>query len=158
MFGFFKKKELQILSPMNGKAIPITEIEDDAFSEKMLGDGVGIIPTDGMVVAPVDGEVIQIFDTLHAYGIRTNDGVEILIHIGLNTVELKGKGFKAFVKTGQKVKLGEKIAEVDIDLIKKEGYLVQTPIVITNMDIIKETKCNYGEVQAGKSVVISYNK
>ncbi len=158
MFGFFKKKGHQILSVMDGKVIPISEVEDVAFSEKMLGDGVGIIPADGTVFSPVNGEIIQIFDTLHAYGIRADDGAEILIHIGINTVELQGKGFKTFVKTGQKVKAGEKIAEVNIDLIKSNGYSTQTPVVITNMDSIKEIKCNYGETQAGKSVIISYSK
>lgn len=146
------------MSPMNGKVIPINEVNDEVFSQKMLGDGVAIIPINGKVVSPVDGEVIQVFDTLHAYGIRSNDGVEILIHIGINTVELKGEGFKSFVSAGQKVKVGDKIAEVDLDLLKEKGYLLQTPVIITNLDVIKNIDVNIGEANLANTVIISYNK
>lgn len=157
MFSFLKRKEKQILSPMDGKVIHIEDIQDEAFSEKMLGDGVGIIPIDGTIVSPVTGEIIQVFDTLHAYGVRTDDGVEILIHIGINTVELGGRGFKTFVKSGQRVKSGEKIAEADIRLIADEGYSTQTPVIITNMEKIKEIKCSFEDAKAGESAIISYS-
>ena len=157
MFNFFKKKEHEIFSPMNGKVIPINEVEDEAFSQKMLGDGVCIIPKTGEVVSPVSGEVVQVFDTLHAYGIKTANGAEILIHIGINTVELKGEGFKALVKSGQKVKMGEKIAEVDLEFIKEKGYSTQTPVVITNTSEIQDLNFNFVEgAEAGKTMIISY--
>lgn len=159
MFDFLKKKkQFEIVSPMNGTSIPISEVEDDAFSQKMLGDGVAVIPDGGEVVSPVDGEIIQVFDTLHAYGVRSDDGAEILIHIGINTVELKGKGFKSFVGNGQKVRKGDKIAEVDINLLKENGYLLQTPVILTNIDSVKDIKCNIGKAESGRTVIISYNK
>ena len=159
MFDFLKKKkQFELVSPMEGMAIPIYEVEDEAFSQKMLGDGVAVIPNKGEVVSPADGEIIQVFDTLHAYGVRTNDGIEILIHIGINTVELKGEGFKSFVSSGQKIKKGDKIAEVDLDLLKEKKYSLQTPVVITNIDMVNNFKSYPGEAKIGKTVIISYNE
>lgn len=159
MFNFFKRnKEFSIKAPMDGKVIPINEVNDEAFSQKMLGEGVAIIPDNGNVVSPVDGEVIQVFDTLHAYGIRSNEGIEILIHIGINTVELKGEGFKSFVSDGRKVNVGDKLAEVNLDLLKEKNYLLDTPIVITNLDKIKNVHLNTGIAKSAQTIIISYNK
>ncbi len=159
MFDFLKiKKHFEVVSPMDGEIIPISEVEDDAFSQKMLGDGVAVVPTSGLVLAPVDGKVAQVFDTLHAYGICSDNGVEILIHVGINTVELKGNGFKSFVSNGQKVKKGDKIAQVDIDLLKEKGYSLQTPVIITNIDSVKNPGYHLGNAKSGQTVIISYDK
>ena len=94
-----------ILAPLTGKAVPLSEVPDSVFSEKVLGDGVAIIPADGKIVSPVDGEVISVADTRHAFGLRTADGVELLIHVGLETVHLNGACFQVFVKPGDQVKV-----------------------------------------------------
>ena len=120
MFGLFKNKEISLIKPIEGKIIKITKVEDPAFSQKMLGDGFAIEPTKGEVKSPVDGKIVQKFPTNHALGIETKEGIEILIHVGINTVELKGEGFKSFVKVGDKVKKGDKLLEFDIEFIKSK--------------------------------------
>ena len=124
----------------------------------MLGDGVAIIPTDNKVYAPIDGVIIQVYDTLHAYGIQSDDGLDILIHIGINTVELKSQGFTSLVNEGDRVKAGDAIAIADLDFIKSKGYEIYTPILITNIDEVRNISCAYGPVKSGETVVIKYEK
>lgn len=127
------KLEKEVLaSPIKGEVVKLSEIEDGAFSSGVLGSGVAIIPSEGVVVAPVDGEVTTLFPSLHAIGITSENGVEILIHVGLDTVQLEGKGFKAHIKQGDKVIKGQKLVDFNIEEIKEEGYSVVTPIVVTN--------------------------
>lgn len=126
-------------SPMNGKIIPLKDLEDGAFSQGALGKGVGIIPSDGKVVSPVDGTVTLLFPTLHAIGITADSGVEILIHIGLDTVQLQGEGFTAHVKQGDKVAKGQPIIDFDLVAIEEAGYSTQTPVIITNSQELLET-------------------
>lgn len=159
MFNFFKKnKESVIVSPQSGTAIPVSDVPDKAFSDRILGDGIAIIPEEDEIVSPADGTVVQVPDTLHAYGIQTENGIDILIHVGINTVELKGEGFKSFVKAGQKVKTGDPIARVDLKLIKEKGYPTHTPVIITNPEDAKEVSFITGKVKAGETVVIRYQK
>ncbi len=159
MFNFFKKaKDKGILAPQNGKAIPLKEVPDEVFSQKMLGDGIAIIPEDGKVVSPVDGTIAQITDTLHAYGIKSDDGLDILIHCGIDTVSMNGEGFDVKVKEGQKVKVGDLIANVNIKLIKERGFSLHTPLIITNFDEIKDFEPVIGDVKSGETVVIKYKK
>ena len=136
--GLFTKK-IEIKSPIKGKLIDITEVKDEAFSSKALGDGMAIIPADGKVFSPIDGEVITMIDTNHAIGLETK-GVEILIHIGMDTVKLDGKHFTSHIEEGQKIKKGDLLMEFDTEKIKEEGYSAITPIVITNFE-------NYGEIE-----------
>lgn len=133
-FNLFKKekKELQIYAPVSGKIIPIEEVPDPVFCQKMMGEGVAVIPTDGNIHAPVDGEVIQVAPTKHAVGILAKDGTEILIHVGLETVSLQGEGFQVAVQTGDKVLAGQLLIEVDWEYIKTHAKSTVTPIVITN--------------------------
>lgn len=121
-----------IISPLKGEVVNLSEIEDAAFSSGVLGDGVAIIPSDGKVVSPVNGVVTTLFPSLHAIGILSDEGVEVLIHIGLNTVQLDGKGFSAKIKQGDKVKKGQEILTFDMETIKSAGYSLVTPVVITN--------------------------
>lgn len=121
-----------ILSPITGKVIPLHELKDDAFAQRALGDGVGIIPSDGHVVSPFDGTITTLFPTLHAIGITSTTGIELLIHIGIDTVQLNGKGFTAHVKQGDSVQKGQRLLTVDLAEIEKSGFSTQTPIIITN--------------------------
>lgn len=156
MFNLFNRdKSISILAPMTGDIIEITQVEDEVFSEKMVGDGVAIEPREGIVVSPVQGRIVQIFPTKHALGIETEDGLEILIHIGLDTVELKGEGFKDYVKVGDEVKVGDKLLEVDLDFIRKSGRSTVSPIIITNMDIVKNISTKIGNVNRGEDSIMN---
>jgi len=137
--------EQVIKSPMNGTIIPLSEVPDAVFSSEMLGKGFGVEPSEGKAYAPVDGEVTTVFDTKHAIGLMSKNGVELLIHMGMDTVKLNGKGFDVKVKTGDQVKAGDLLAEFDMDFIKGEGYPVTTAVVVTNTDDCEEI----GEVRTG---------
>nr|WP_081472483.1 PTS system trehalose-specific EIIBC component [Ornithinibacillus scapharcae] len=127
-------KEQLIYSPLSGKIIALEKVPDPTFSEKMMGDGIAIEPIDGVVVAPFDGEVIQVFPTKHAIGLKGESGIEVLIHIGLETVSLNGEGFETYVSAGDKIKAGDKLVTFDVDFIRKNAKSIVTPIVITNGD------------------------
>lgn len=142
MFSFLKKKEegIWITAPLKGKAVEITQVKDPTFGECMLGKGVAILPEEGKVYAPADGEISMMFDTHHAVSMVTDEGVEILIHIGLDTVELKGEGFEPHVKSQDRVKKGDLLLTVDLDKIKAAGYDIISPVVICNTDDYKEVE------------------
>jgi glucose-specific phosphotransferase system IIA component len=135
-----KDKTTILKSPLVGEIINLVDVPDPTFSGKLLGDGIAIKPTEGTLYAPVDGEIVQIFHTNHALGIKTVNGSEILIHIGIDTVKMKGEGFTAFIKTGDFVKEGDKLIEFDLDLINKDAKSDITPMVITNMETIGNIK------------------
>ncbi|WP_226680993.1 PTS sugar transporter subunit IIA [Sutcliffiella horikoshii] len=124
--------EETILAPLSGRVTELSEVPDPTFSQKMMGDGLAIVPSEGEVVSPVDGEIVQFFHTKHAIGIRSLSGAEILIHVGLETVSMNGEGFEGHVKEGDKVKAGDKLITFNIDLIKEKAADIITPIVITN--------------------------
>ena len=124
MFGFFKKKSepKELKAMVNGEVISVTEVKDDVFSSCMLGKGIAIHPTDGVVVAPVDGEIsVTMEGTNHAVGIRIAEGFDLLIHIGLDTVSLNGEGFTSHISMGQKVKAGDKLITFDKALVESKG-------------------------------------
>lgn len=127
-------KKVVLSSPLTGKVIPLSEVKDDAFAMEILGKGAAIIPTVGEVVAPVTGTITTLFPSLHAIGITSTEGIEILIHVGINTVQLDGEGFDAFIKQGDSVEKGQKLLAFDIALIEKAGFSIETPVVITNTD------------------------
>lgn len=160
MFGFKKKNKIQktgeIFATQNGKAVNLSEVPDPVFAEKIVGDGAAIIPQDNTVYSPVKGTVSNVAETLHAVGISTDDGLEMLIHIGIDTVQLKGEGFESLVKQGDKVSVGSPLIKVDLELLKEKGFQIYTPILITNMDSIESMECNTGDTKAGETVVISY--
>ncbi|MDR1628527.1 MAG: PTS glucose transporter subunit IIA [Oscillospiraceae bacterium] len=157
MFDFlFKSKDKEILATQSGKAVSLSEVPDEAFSQKLLGDGIAIVPDIGDIFSPADGVIANVFETLHAYAIRLEDGIGILIHVGIDTVELKGEGFETFVKKDQKVKAGELIGRANLEFIQDKGFSIYTPIVITNSNKLKSISYNLGDVKAGQSVVMTY--
>ncbi|XQY93222.1 glucose-specific PTS transporter subunit IIBC [Metabacillus sp. HB246100] len=121
------------VSPLTGEIKPITEVPDQVFSGKMMGDGFAILPTEGTIVSPVNGKILNVFPTKHAIGIQSEGGKEILIHVGIDTVNLKGEGFETFVQEGDVVEQGQKLLEVDLDFVKKNAPSIMTPIVFTNL-------------------------
>nr|WP_231507780.1 PTS glucose transporter subunit IIA [Bacillus sp. UNC41MFS5] len=134
--------------PIEGVIIPITEVPDQVFSQKMMGDGFAIVPSKGSVVSPVDGEVMSVFPTKHAIGIKSNQGYEILIHVGMDTVNLKGEGFTVLVKDGEKITKGQEILKFDLDFIKKSAPSTVTPIIFTNLtklNVIKQGHSSQGQ-------------
>lgn len=132
-----KQTEETFIAPLTGTVKKIEDVPDPVFSQKMMGDGIAIEPTDGEVVSPVDGEIVQFFHTRHAIGIRSNTGLEILIHVGLDTVTMNGDGFTGHVKEGDKVKAGDKLISFDLELIKEKATSTITPVVITNGDMLE---------------------
>ncbi|MFP7296359.1 PTS glucose transporter subunit IIA [Neobacillus niacini] len=135
--NLFKSKKVEsdtaILQPLEGEIVPLEVVPDPVFSQKMIGDGFAVKPTNGTVVSPVDGEVISVFPTKHAVSVKSHDGREILIHVGLETVSLNGEGFTAFVNDGQSVKKGQKLLEADFESIKDKVPSIITPVIFTNL-------------------------
>ena len=133
MFGFFKKNKKQVVvSPADGDIVELISVPDQVFSEKMAGDGIAIIPRSNTFVAPVSGVVSKIFSTNHAYSIKAKSGLEILVHIGLDTVSLKGEGFKRLVEEGESVSVGQPIISADLEFIKSQEKDTITPIVFNH--------------------------
>lgn len=123
-----------VVSPLQGKTVPLSKVNDAVFSQKVLGDGVAVQPTEGKVCAPVDGVISSLFDTCHAVGLESDDGLELLIHVGIDTVNLQGRHFKAHVKTGDRVKKGDVLITFDLEAIQNEGYDTITPVLVSNSD------------------------
>ncbi len=146
---------LKILSPATGTVIPLEQVPDPVFSQKIIGDGVAVIPTEGNIVSPVDGEVASVAETLHAYGFRTADGLEILIHVGLETVGLKGECFEVFVKPGDKVKAGDPVARVDLKFLEEKGINPVTPVLLCAGVDKKSISCHEGRARAGETPVVT---
>ncbi|WP_232696881.1 PTS sugar transporter subunit IIA [Brevibacillus daliensis] len=159
MFGklFSRNKDkgaVTFVAPLTGKAVQLEAVPDPVFSQKIAGDGIAIEPTEGLLVAPVDAKVIHLFNTGHAIGLQTADGLEILMHLGIDTVNLGGKGFKALVEIGSEVKAGDALIEFDIEVIKNAGYPLITPIIITNGDVVEKMEKHLGEVTHGQGNVL----
>ncbi len=158
MFGFLKKKpEVEVNDTLyavaKGNLIPISEVNDPVFSQKMMGDGYAVIPEEGTIYAPVEGEVLSVFQTKHAIGIKMTNGLEILLHMGIDTVELNGAPFTIKVQAGDKVTNGTVVAIADLAAIKAAGKATDMVVVITNMDAVQSfdlTKT--GTVAPGEAV------
>lgn len=152
LFGRKKKEETKfekncVYVPVNGKTATLESLEDGMFSEKMMGDGIAVIPSDGKFTVPIGGTVKAAFPTGHAYGILTDDGAEVLIHIGIDTVELEGKGFRPHVKQGQRVSVGDKLVTVDLDVVKDGGYQTAAIVIVTSGNQIKDRAAKDIDVQ-----------
>ena len=156
MFGLLKK-EGALVAPISGKTVDITTVPDAVFAEKMAGDGLAIDPTGDTVVAPADGELTMLFGTKHAFGMTLDKGVQILVHIGLDTVSLNGEGFTALKNQGDMVKKGEPIVKIDRELIQGKGLSLITPVIFTDMDVLKSFEAQLGiDVIAGETTVLTY--
>lgn len=143
-----------VVAPVTGKMVSASELSDAVFAQEMLGQTVGIIPADNVVVAPANGTIEMIFDTGHAFGMKTDDGVGLLVHIGVDTVSLNGKGFKVFAKQGDAVKAGQKLVEVDFDAVKAAG-LDPTVMLIVTEQPTEGFKINYidnADVEKGQVI------
>ena len=149
---------LEVLSPMKGQAIPLSEVNDDVFRSELMGKGMAIMPTEGKVVAPFDGTVITVFDTKHAITLKGDNGVEVLIHIGMDTVALRGKHFEAHIKSGESVKAGDLLITFDKEAIEKAGYETVTPVIVANTsDYSEVTGITPKQVKCGEQL-ISFKK
>lgn len=153
---FFKKKKAvqELVSPLNGRVMPITEVPDPVFSGKMMGDGFAVEPMDGQVVSPIAGEVVTVFPTKHAIGLCTESGIELLIHFGMDTVELKGEGITVFVEEGQKVEAGTPLMAVAIDEIAHKVPSLITPVVVLESKGKVFELLTRGDVASGEKVAV----
>ncbi|AJA46470.1 PTS system trehalose-specific EIIBC component [Clostridium pasteurianum DSM 525 = ATCC 6013] len=138
--NYITKENEIILSPLNGKIIPLKEVPDPTFAQELMGKGIAIDPSDGVLVSPIDGTITLLFQTRHAIGIKTDSGVELLIHIGIDTVKMNGEGFKSFINQGQRVTAGQKLIEFDLNLVKEKSPSAVTMILVTNVDDIKSVE------------------
>lgn len=160
MFNFFKKQQVpavdsnSIKAPLTGNVVALTDVPDPVFAGLMLGKGIAIEPTSGEVVSPVNGTVTTVFPTGHAVGLTSDNGIEVLIHVGMDTVSLNGKGFTQHVKAGEKVTIGQKLVTVDLEAVKAAGYPIVTPIVITNTaDFADVTTTQASSVTSGDDLL-----
>ncbi|WP_127534213.1 PTS sugar transporter subunit IIA [Paenibacillus kobensis] len=153
--GASKTKTIDAASPLTGKLVPLSEVPDEAFAQGYMGAGGAIEPTEGVVIAPFDGTVSHLIDTHHAVIVENAAGLQVLIHVGINTVQLKGEGFKALVKTGDAVKQGQTLIEFDADRIRAAGYPLITPFLVVSEEHPAESvTCAYGDVKAGQPAVL----
>ncbi len=132
------KSRTSLKTPVPGKIVDLADVPDETFSQKILGDGFAVEPSEGIVTSPCNGEVMHIFPTGHAVALKSDQNLEILIHVGIDTVKMKGEGFKAFVKTGDKVRLGQKLIEFDLELVRQKAKSTLTPVIVTNMDSVAQ--------------------
>ena len=147
-------RTLVIGSPMHGEAAPVTASPDAAFAEKMMGDGATIVPCEGLVTAPCDATISFVFDTNHAIGLELEEGIEVLIHVGINTVELKGQGFKALVQEGDQVKKGDPLLEFDLDYIRENASSTSSPVLFTTMEDNQQLRLlKAGHVKPGEDLL-----
>ena len=160
MFDSLKKmfeknaKTISLKAVEDGRTIPMDEVNDQTFAQELLGPGIAIVPSNGTVVSPINGTIATVMDTKHAVCIQGEDGLELIVHAGLDTVELNGKYYQTYKEIGDQVKAGDVLLEFDLEEITKAGYDVTTPIVITNLGDCKITKCLTGQqVKAGEEVI-----
>lgn len=131
--GIFGKKSYPFVSCMEGSLIELENVSDPVFAGKSMGEGFAYVPTVGKVLAPFDGEVVMVFKTKHAIGLKDKSGLEFLIHIGLDTVKLQGEGFKEHISVGDKIIQGDLLMEFDMDFIKSKGYSLESCVILTNL-------------------------
>ena len=147
----------KIASPLNGKAVALSEVQDEVFSNKVLGDGIAIIPSDGKILSPVDGVITTVAETLHAFGFRSDDGLDILVHFGQDSVKLRGEGFDVRVKEGDKVRKGQKLIRFDQKLLAEKGLDATTVFLLTNSDEYPDAQFVTGmKAEAGNTVVLKF--
>lgn len=149
-----KYQSLDINSPLSGQSVPLDHVPDKAFASKQMGEGLAIDPTEGILIAPFDGVVIYLIQSKHALILEHESGLQLLIHIGINTVALKGEGFHSHIRSGETVIAGQKLITFDVNFIREAGYELITPIVIANGEIAPDVACSYKEVQTGEAAIM----
>lgn len=137
MFGFLKRKVREIYAPADGQVVALESVNDEVFSQKLVGDGVALIPMSNVFTAPIEGTVTKIFSTNHAYSIKSPKDLEVMVHIGLETVALEGKGFERIANEGDEVKAGDPIIRVDLAYIREHAKDIITPIIISDESDVK---------------------
>ncbi|WDR80376.1 PTS glucose transporter subunit IIA [Candidatus Purcelliella pentastirinorum] len=152
------KIAIQIFAPLSGTILSISKVPDKVFSKKIVGDGIAIKPIDSVIVSPVDGIIGKIFRTNHAFSIVSHDGIELFVHLGIDTVNLKGKGFKRILNDGESVNIGDPIIEIDLNFILKNAKSIITPVIISNIEKFHEIKKYSGTVLAGKTPILDVFK
>ena len=164
LFGRIKKNilnesnSIDVLAPISGEIVNIEQVPDIVFSEKMVGDGVAIMPTGNKIVAPFNGKIVRIYGNNHAFAIESNSGIEMFIHFGIDTVELQGEGFTRIAEEGEQVKIGDTIIEINLPLLQYRTKSTLTPIVISNIDAIATVIKMSGVCEAGRTVIMRVKK
>jgi len=153
MFGFLKRKVRVIKSPVDGQVVALESVKDEVFSQKLVGDGVAVIPVSNIFTAPIDGIVTKIFLTNHAYSIKSPKDLEVMVHIGLETVALEGKGFERIANEGDEVKAGDPIIRVDLAYIRDHAKDIITPIIILEESDVKNIDKKLNIVKAGDMIM-----
>jgi PTS system beta-glucosides-specific IIC component len=154
MFGTKKKSSIVIKSPLDGIVVPASELSDPVFSDDVIGRGIAIKPGSGSVLAPADAKISLMFDTGHAVSLMTDDGVELLIHVGIDTVKLKGRHFKIYKKNDEQVKAGDLLMEFDAPSILSDGFDTATPVVICNPEDFKKISfAAQGPIKVGDPLI-----
>ncbi len=146
---------IKVYAPISGDIVAIEKVPDVVFAEKIVGDGIAIEPKGKFMLAPIDGTIGKIFETNHAFSIESPQGLELFVHFGVGTIELRGKGFKRLAQEGQDVKAGEPILEFDLDFLKDQVNSLLTPVVLANMEDVKYLEKRQGSVSAGKDVIFT---
>jgi len=153
MFGFLKRKVRDVYAPVDGNVVTLESVDDEVFSQKMVGDGVAIMPIGGDFTAPIDGVVSKIFSTNHAYSIKSDKDLEVMVHIGLETVALDGKGFTRVASEGDSVKVGDVIIKADLAYIREHAKDIITPIIIADESDVKEIRKEYSVVKSQDKIM-----
>ncbi|RLA62784.1 MAG: PTS glucose transporter subunit IIA [Epsilonproteobacteria bacterium] len=156
MFGFLNRKMRKIYAPVDGEVLSIESVKDEVFSQKLVGDGVAIMPMSNIFKAPIDGVISKIFSTNHAYSIKSPKDLEVMVHIGLDTVALEGKGFERLLEEGAEVKVGDGIIKADLAYIKEQAKDIITPILILEESDVKDIK-KYLKIVKNKDIIMEVN-
>jgi len=153
MFGFFKRKRRDVFAPIDGQLMTLESVDDEVFSQRMAGDGVAILPVGEVFTAPIDGVITKIFSTNHAYSVKSDQDLEVMVHIGLETVALKGEGFERLAQEGDEVKAGDPIIKADLNYIKAHAKDIVTPILITDESKYEAIDKNTNVVITGDAIM-----
>lgn len=145
-------KNIKLFMPVKGKVKPLSDVNDYLFNKKIMGEGVAILPEDDFIYSPVDGEIVLVYESKHAIAIKTEEGLGILIHVGIDSVKLQGRGFASYVKVGDKVKAGDKILFFDREFVELKASIM-TPLVITNSEVIEKIEINFKASKVGDELI-----
>jgi len=153
MFGFLKRKAREVKAPADGEIVALESVNDEVFSQKLAGDGVAIVPVSNVFTAPIDGIITKIFSTNHAYSVKSPKDMEVMVHIGLDTVDLNGEGFERLVNEGDEVKAGDAIIRVDLDYIREHAKDIVTPVIISDESDVKSIEKKLNIVKSGDIIM-----